>query len=223
MKKLFALALLSLFFLGINAQENESSIYHHQLSLNATSFISNYLTFNNNAIVSNTPFIVAYKNLTNGEGLRAGLGINFVNRRENPNNGLTSVRTNNMGLDIRIGYENQFELSRRWLFYLGIDGVYGYDLNRTVTTSVQGFPPEPKEIVSDNEAFNAGGGPVIGLEFKLSKRLSLNTETTAYLMYRESRRRITNPNFGSFNTNEFSATNSLNIIIPTSIFFVLHF
>lgn len=225
MKKLFALSLLLVCFVSIHAQGNEEpdKVYNHQLSLNATNFISNYLTFNNNAIVSNSPYIVAYKYLENGKGLRAGVGVNFANTKQNPNNGQTSVKTNTMGLDLRLGYESQFNLSKHWLFYLGLDAVYAYDLSRTVTTSVQGFPPTPQEISSDNESFNAGAGPVLGLEFKINKRISLNTETTAYFIYRENRRRITNPNFGSFNTNEFTASTRMNIIIPTSIFFVLHF
>lgn len=225
MKKLLSIFAALLFCVAAFAQENEtnSSEPSNQLSLNVTSFISNYLTFNPNGIVSNSPYIITYKHLVDGAGLRLGLGGNLSSTSQNPNNGQTLSKTNTMDIDVRLGFEMQERLNKRWLFYYGADVRYAYDLTRTTSSSVGGFPPQQQDISSETEAFTAGAGPVLGIEFKLGKRISINTETTAYANYRERRRRITNPNFGAFNTNEFNAIRNFNIIIPTSVFFVLHF
>lgn len=225
MRKLLSTLAALLFFVAAFAQGNEtnSAEYKNQLSLNVTSFISNYLTFNNNAIVSNSPYILTYKHLKNGSGVRVGVGAVLSSSSRNPNNGQTLTKSNTTNINVRLGFEQQEKLSNRWLFYYGGDVRYGYDLDRTVASSVGGFPPQQQDVTSETESFIAGLGPVLGIEFKLGKRISINTETTAYFNYGESRRRITNPNFGNFNTNEFSAARGFNIIIPTSIFFVLHF
>lgn len=224
MKKLFSITVALLFFNAATAQDEE--LYpsvNHQVSINATVFIKQFLTLSNNVTAINSPYFVTYKNLKNGKGFRAGIGGNFNTRKDNPNNGITYSTSQTVAVNLRVGVEKQERLNERWLFYYGLDALYNYNLSRTKSTSVGGFPPKPNEIISDNESFSAGAGPVLGVEFKLGKRISLNTETTAYLTAGENRRRITNPNFPNFDTNEYTSTGNLNIIIPTSIFFVLHF
>lgn len=203
------------------AQDAEK-VYRHQLSLNATSFIGPYLTFNGN-VVSNSPYLLTYKNINKGRGLRTAIGGTFNSRSQNPGNGNNLSKNANGRLSFRIGYEFQEELSKRWLYYVGIDAVYGYELSRTKTSVVQGFPPQNTEIITGTENFGFGGGPVFGLEFKLGKRISLNTETTVYLTYNEIRSVNNNPGFPSFSSTSFTASTAASIVIPTSIFFVFHF
>lgn len=225
MKKALLTTILFVFCIAAFAQNDEptETTYKNQIGVNATTFIKQFLSLGNNVFASNSPYVVTYKHINNNKGLRAGAGVVFSEFKQNPNNGSTLTSNKTMNIDLRLGYEWQHSLGKRWGYYFGVDGLYSYDLSRTITSSVSGFPPQTTEIVTDVESFGMGAGPVLGVEFKLSKRISFNAETTAYYTYTERRRRQTNPNFPNFNTNEFSATNNLNIIIPTSLFFVLYF
>lgn len=220
MRKLLLMVFTCFTFGAATAQD---SSYRHQLGINATLFVKQYLTFNSSTVVNASPYLLTYKNINNGKGLRAGLGYNSSSSNRNPNNGSPLVETNTMNVDFRIGYEWQHKLSRHWLYYVGVDAIYDYDLSRTKSSSTSGFPPQTVEITTASEGFGAGGGAVLGLEFRLGKRISLNTETTAYMRYSESRNSQNNPQFPQFNTSDFTARNSFSIILPTSIFFVVHF
>jgi hypothetical protein len=128
-----------------------------------------------------------------------------------------------MTADVRIGAEWQHGITKRWLFYNGVDAGYTYNLSRIKSSTVGGFPPEPVEITTENEEFGVFVGPVLGIEFKINNRISFNAETTLYYTYSESRRRENNPQFGQFNENRFTAASNFRIIVPTSLFFVFSF
>lgn len=225
MKKLVVFIFSLSLFLSANAQDTSfnSSDYPHQLGLNSTEFIKQFLILNNNTLPNNTPYLLTYKHIDDGSGLRMGLGGTMTNSSRNPNNGTPSISTQGMTINVRIGFESQHKLSKRWLYYVGFDAFYDYSLSRTKTSSTSGFPPQTTEITTGTEGFGVGAGPVLGIEFKLGKRISLNAESTAYYRYSELRGSQNNPQFPQFNTNDFTARNSLGITIPTNLFFVIHF
>lgn len=225
MKKLVVFIFTVIFCNSLKAQDTSfnSSIYNHQIGLNATEFIKQFLILNNNNLPNNSPYLVTYKYLTNGKGLRTGLGATMTNSNRNPNNGTSSISTQGLSINFRIGYEKQYSISKRWQYYVGFDVLYDYSLSRTKTASVSGFPPQTTEISSGTESFGVAGGPVLGVQFMLGKRISFNAETNAYYRYSETRISQNNPQFPQFSTNDFTSRNTLGITIPTNLFFIIHF
>ena len=225
MKKLVVFIFAVSFCMGLKAQDTSfnSSIYQHQLGLNGTEFIKQFLILNNNNLPNNSPYLLTYKYITDGVGLRTGLGGTMTNSSRNPNNGTPSISTQGMTINFRIGFESQYTLGKRWLYYVGFDAFYDYSLSRTKTSSTSGFPPKTTEITSGTESFGVGAGPVLGIQFMLGKRISFNAESNAYYRYSENRVSQTNPQFPQFSTNEFTSRNALGITIPTNLFFIIHF
>ncbi|HYG14532.1 MAG TPA: outer membrane beta-barrel protein [Bacteroidia bacterium] len=207
---------------GQDTEEEETP--RNQLGINATLFIKQFLTLSNTTQPLNNPFLITYKhNLANNVWLRAGVGATYDESKNNPNDGSPMSTSNNMTTNLRAGVEWQHGITKRWLFYNGVDAGYNYNLSRIKTSTVGGFPPVPVEISTETEEFGFFGGPVLGIEFKINDKISFNAETTLYYTYSESRRRETNPLFGQFNENRFTASSNFRIIVPTSLFFVFSF
>lgn len=203
------------------AQTDDDLKPEHQIGVNATLFIKQFLSFNDN-VFNSSPYSLTYKYIDQNEGWRIGLGGSNTSSKSNPNNGTNITTNNGLNINVRLGYEWQKKLDKRWLMYYGLDGIYSYSKFRS-TSSIQsgGFPPKTEEVISSTEGFGFGGGPVLGMEFKISKRISLNAETAAYFNYGETRRRDKNTFFIGFERNEFTANTSLFINLPTAIFFII--
>ncbi|MGV3598336.1 MAG: outer membrane beta-barrel protein [Bacteroidota bacterium] len=203
------------------AQTDDDLKPEHQIGVNATLFIKQFLSFNDN-VFNSSPYSLTYKYIDQNEGWRIGLGGSNTSSKSNPNNGTNITSNTNINIDARLGYEWQKKLDKRWLMYYGLDGIYSYSKFRS-TSSIQsgGFPPKTEEVISSTEDFGFGGGPILGMEFKINKRISLNAETAAYFNYRETRIRDINTAFVGFQRNEFTANTSLFINLPTAIFFII--
>lgn len=204
------------------AQTDEEQKPTHQIGVNASLFIKQFLSFNN-TIAGISPHLVTYKYIEDNQGWRIGLGGNNTKTKNNTNSPTGLSSNSNMTIDTRLGYEWQKGLDKHWLLYFGVDAVYSYSKSR-FTSSVLGggFPQKQEEMISSIEGFSAGGGPILGVEFKINKRISLNAETTAYVTYGENRRREINTQFIGFERNEYSALSRVLVTVPTSIFFIIN-
>lgn len=220
MKKIFALLAI---FSVLPAFSQDEPTNPHQLGINATLFIKQFLAFNNNTLATNNPYLVTYKHINNARGLRAGVGFSYSGSSSNPNSGSPLTTTSNMTVNARLGYEWQKNLSKHWLLYYGADVTYDYLLSRVKAASTSGFPPQQVEVTTENENYGFGAGPVLGIEFRLGKSISFNAEANCYYKYTEMRRRESNSQFPTFSVNQFTARNSIDLIVPTSLFFVLKF
>jgi len=175
MKKLLSISVLFICSIAVFSQEKTTpSVYNHQVGINATAFIKQFLTFNNNITVTNSPYLLTYKHITEGGGLRTGLGLSYSDIIESPaSGGVRRAKTNAASIDFRLGFEAQKQLNKRWLFYYGLDALYSYRLLRVQSSVLTPSPFQPNsEIITDRETFGFGAGPVLGVEFKISiKRL----------------------------------------------------
>jgi hypothetical protein len=203
------------------AQTEDEAKPAHQIGVNASLFIKQFLSFNETSTTL-SPYMLTYKYIEDNQGWRIGAGAFNTNTKTNTNSlsGLTSNTT--LTIDTRLGYEWQKGLDKRWLVYYGVDGTYSYSKTRSTNTVQTGaFPPKTEEMISSSESFTIGGGPVLGMEFKINKRISLNTETTAYFSYNETRRREVNTFFIGFERNDYTAFSRVLVSLPTSIFFII--
>ncbi|MDL5049007.1 hypothetical protein QQ054_23625 [Oscillatoria amoena NRMC-F 0135] len=204
------------------AQTDDELKPEHQIGVNATLFIKQFLSFNN-TIAGSSPFLVTYKYIESNQGWRIGVGGSNATTKNNSNTIFGASSNSSLLIDTRLGYEWQKGLDKRWLLYYGVDAVYSYSKFRFTTNALGGgFPQKIEEVISSNEGFSAGGGPILGVEFKISKRIRLNAETTAYATYSETRRREINTQFIGFERNDYSASSRMFITVPTSIFFIIN-
>lgn len=218
------LALIAFLMISVPAiaQTDQEQKPTHQIGVNATLFIKQFLSFNN-TIGGGSPYLLTYKYIEGNQGWRIGFGGSNAKTKNNTNS-ITGLNSNSsLTIDTRLGYEWQKGLDKHWLLYYGVDAVYSYSkLHFKNTTLGGGFPQKQEDVISSTESFSAGGGPILGVEFKINKRISLNAETTGYVTYSESRRREINTQFIGFDRNEYSASSRVFITIPTSIFFIIN-
>jgi hypothetical protein len=121
-------------------------------------------------------------------------------------------------VDYRVGYEYRYFFGKRWTFFAGVDFTGSYIVNSTKVNSSTDI------ISTSNNTWGIGGGPVIGIQVNISKRIALFTETAFYYKYASTRSKQTSLNFPELNENKISDIEQTGtFLLPTSLFFVFRF
>lgn len=106
---------------------------------------------------------------------RIGANVRFQNREEFQNTGQRLIEDRN--IDLRFGFEFRKMLLKRFLLNYGLDGAWRqYD--NTVDFQFAGG-----SLTTGNNSSGYGGGPFLGILYKLGPRVMLGTEGAAYFFY----------------------------------------
>jgi len=143
---------LGLFVNNSICQENE---YNRQLGVDASKFLSQFLSFgdsNNNL----SPYFILLKKYKGDKNIRYGLGGN-LNLRLSDARSLAQI-------DFKIGSERFIDFGKHWRGLYGLDTKYGIN------------------AIFSNNGNNAIGlrmgiAPFLGIQFRINERLSIATET----------------------------------------------
>ncbi|GEM_PF-1230628 len=232
MKYLTLILIGILFAFTSSAQENE---YKNEFSLNTTGFIANY--FNLGGVSSNSLYIVDYKREIGTDlYFRSGLDASYGNSNTSQTN-QSRAYLNTKRFDLRLGVERRKKLGGKWFWHYGVDIVGG--MNYGTSTSNQqflnsSFAQEDVKRISASENENIGFGPVTGLRWKISPRISLWTEGRLYFNYSETKNitrwedvseSVKNRNTG-FNFDTNSNTNyrtAANAVLPLDVYITFNF
>ena len=123
-----------------------------------------------------------------------------------------------LSLDLRAGYEFRSKMGNRWLGYFGADFIYTQTIDEQINNS--GF-----DIVTiANNTSGIGGGPVLGVQFRLTEKLMLGTEGVFYFTQTENRSSTTFANFAEFNTEaEIVKNKEIVTYLPSTLYLIFHF
>lgn len=182
-----------------------------EVGLNVSSTLSAVL---GNGFVGGSD-IAILKWIKNNRGVRSGFDINLSQESVfDPNIG-GNRNTRDFGIRLKVGYEKRHELSRKFKFFWGIDGLLHAN-NSEVSFFSDIF--SPSEIKTN--IFGVGAGPVAGILFDITPRMSLATESALYLLYAYRHERTI-----SFPIDDTITSNNLNLshTLPTSIYFIARF
>jgi len=213
MKKFIFLFVIVFSVFTVEAQESdkpESLVSTHEIGLNVTQMLS-ALTGGNTSIDLVGPYFFTYKNIkSDGRAFRLGLGAE-IERDGAPD---SDNIINNSGFDIRLGYEKQWQLAPQWITYLGIDFLGAY----------HNIKSENEEIKTSSRTWNAGTGPVFGIQWMLSPQVGLSTETSLYYRHTEFIDQIEFLNTSSvFDDKDRSYTDNISFTLPTALFLSVRF
>ncbi len=183
MKKNFLLLplLCLIFSLGnLNAQ-NEMPAIGHEVGVNATFFVKEFLSLNEDD-PDFEPYSLYYKLLNNNAEMafRFGLGLSIDNSTEKQNSGNQNEperKDKASSFNLRLGAEKQFPIGKKWLAYLGGDFVYQQQSSERNIVD-----PFFSSTTTEFDQSLLGGGPVIGVQFKINERIRLSTETSLYYL-----------------------------------------
>ncbi len=230
MKKLLTLLAISIPVLA-SAQKLSDSLWaskniHHQVGINATAFIKQFLSFNS-SLPQADPFSVTYKLFNSNAagtklvGGRIGLGFTEITQSGTPNpNFERSVRQTTTAS--KLGLEMQQKIAERWTLMYGVDMVYISENLKVTTKSMNNGMQFT--TVNNESTTNIGGGPFLGLQFNINKRLSLSTETAFYYLD-GTNKSTTTTDFPQGGTPEDRKTKnkSISFISPANINFNIMF
>jgi len=205
----------------IFSQDNDSDSYGEQdqekyseVGINATSFINEFISLNSNDAAIGD-YMITYKYHFGSKALRLGLGGSFTQIDEDTDGNGTRT-TNNNQLDIRVGYEWNKRITKRWAFYSGMDIVAGNEFSSSISNNFE-------RVETSVRTTSVGGGPILGIQFFINSHISLMTEGSLYFNHSIVN---TKENFSlntEFNSDETNSRNDLNFGLPTALFFVIRF
>lgn len=188
MKSNFMVVMVFFVFIHISAfaQEDDNYPKRSMISINATGFFSNYVNFG--TTVSNTPYLIDYRfAINNNLQIRSGLNFSASNTNNDMGNGIRQ-KSDGQNIDFRLGLLSNQKISTKWSWYYGADFVYSdfsiTSLNQT-PIFVSGKPGTAQvETIFSDQKF--GGGPVIGIKWDVSSRISIWAESRLFFTYGES-------------------------------------
>ena len=204
-----------------NIDDSQATKTQHELGVNVSGFIKTFITPANSTPLSasaNT-YLLTYKTIfKNGAAIRFGLGGNLSDKDQTEDNFTGTLNTKNNQVNTRLGFEWQFKLARRWNSYVGADLVYSSGLASSETAI-----DNQNKAVTSSKLTAFGGGPVVGLQFRINKRVSLLAEAALYFQGSKLVDKSIIPNFPNSNSTEVTKEKALNFIGPQSIFLIVNF
>ncbi len=191
--------------------ETEQPVYKNEIGLNLTAFANQFFSFNDN-IANPGPYLFTYKFIKGRQAFRMGLGFQFRDEKsESDNVNVADLETNGIDFSLRLGLEKQTNVGQRWLFTAGGDFVVRYFDVKSNSPSNFG------SIQLDENEWSVGIGPVLGIHFRMTPRISVGTEGTFYLQYFSGKSKT---DFGGYGGNEDSTSGfNFNMRTPLALYF----
>jgi hypothetical protein len=180
-KNLICLFLLTatLFSFGQNVSPDTSKKeYKNVIGLDASGILRQVLNSNSVPFV-NSPYMITYRRIMKSNAIRFGLGGRVTNDNNVLNDSIKE-RNQRTELNFGIGIEHYVYLGQRWNFYFGADVIAKYVNSTGESTSSQIF--NSMEVTR----FGYGLSPVLGIQFRVTPRFSISTESTYDITYNTS-------------------------------------
>jgi hypothetical protein len=205
--------------LKVISQEVETSAkYTSQIGVNTTFFFKQFLNFSQNNTIAVSPYVLTYKLISpKNHAFRMGVGGTYSNKKETfENTGQLPRTTNAYTLDFSAGYEYRQALSERWLCFFGADAITDLVSSKVVSTD------SSDETTTITQTTKLGGALVVGIQFNISKRISLFTETSVQFTNSKSSFEAKFLNNPGFNSKQVTRETGVNFVLPTSLFLAIN-
>jgi len=210
MKKLTLLLLFACFYLPIFAQDEDKvpRTLIYEFGANASG-IANLLLGGDGNVQEQTPYMFTFKFFgEKGRGFRLGFGGKLDYSKPSD----ADRKDYDNGFDLRLGYERQWYLSSKWVTYLGVDVIGGYE----------NFGANTDFVSTKNKTYNIGTGPIWGIQWMINEHISLHTETAFYYRHTSTTDEVIFD--GQDNPAPETVTDDkVNFILPASLYLGVRF
>lgn len=203
---------------SLSAQESaitkDNSAVTHELGINATFFIQQFISLGTSTNVNTSPYAITYRRIKSNRGIfRAGFGMTgFSSQSEESQQ---TLKTSSYAFNTRLGIERQFDIAERWSVSVGGDLRNSFEYQETRNPQFQ------TDFTAIDESYGVGIGPILGIRFNLGQRIGLYTETAFISEFSVDKSKTT---FNSNNENSSKQNNfNANFSLPTSIYFTIKF
>ena len=219
MKKITLLLNCLLFVTCLFAQDKDdkTKVFNHELGLNVTNLLTDLLGNNNRT--NEGDYLISYKKTKGDKAFRMGLTARFSIKDQNTTNFINTLT--NQNFQLRLGKEWRHNLSSKFQYYFGADGIIGYKSEQS-SASTTG---SALIIIQTDKVITAGGGPVLGFQFALLDRLLLGTEGAIYATFNQSTVDFKNFNSSSGISFPSKKSNGLDVQthLPKFLFLIVKF
>jgi hypothetical protein len=132
--------------------------------------------FNPGSVNFYYPYMLTYRRVIKSNAIRFGVGGSFYNSHGTSNDTIKTSTSRN-SLNIGLGFEHYCYLGRRWDFYFGVELTAKASSN----DNIQSTNNTSSEYYSFTSSY--GLSPLLGIVFKISKRIVIATETSYNVGY----------------------------------------
>lgn len=170
---------------SIAQREGSRRSANHYLGLQANQLLRQLLNLSGSNTSINNPYTATYSfnGKRKGNGMNFGVGILSDKILDHDQN-ITRETINN-DFFFRIGYDKKIQLSQRWIWGWGIDGLL-LRSKRNTNTTIQGTLSN----VINSSTNGLGFGPRVSLLFNISKMVYLGTEASCYYQSSKTKKEI---------------------------------
>ncbi|MCB0546001.1 MAG: hypothetical protein KDD19_00340 [Phaeodactylibacter sp.] len=212
-------ALLTLFiFCGAYALSAQESLWlsdapSRELGLNITATLAGFFNSGGQGLPAD-PYMFSLKFSRANRAFRLAAGGRFQRNTEFLNFG--DRTTSNQQLEVRSGWEWREPFGTRFTLLWGLDLAGRYREESVVLSSF------PQDITVSSREIGLGGGPVLGMMFHLSPRVSFSTESFLYAYYVSGRKEDPADNPADPAVNKSRGVD-ISPVLPSSLYVIFKF
>ncbi len=190
---------------------------HFEIGINAPLLIGGFLGGNSEELASN-PYLLNGKFIVGKIALRVAGGGHLKQVVEREGEFADSKTTESLGYDVRLGLEWQHDFGKRWIGTFGADGILFSNKENVILDT--GFDA----VTTGTFTTGWGFGPVLGIQFAITKRLSILTEGAFYYTQSDAQTSRLFKNFPDFDDQLGSIESTeLRINLPATFFIQYRF
>lgn len=146
-----------------------------EIGLNITNTLTSVL--GNNGGLTTDPYLLSLR-FGQFDRRRWRAGLNFrVHWKSDVDNSGFAVNEKETSCDLRFGHEWVKPMSRQLAFFWGLDAVFNFQMTEVGSNSFLG------NGFVQTQTWGFGGGPVMGLQWRITPRIALTTECSLYAVY----------------------------------------
>jgi len=185
------LLILALILPIVIQAQSEKETKKNEIGTDLTSLIEQILNFNQSEFFTpySATYQLTYKRHFKKFSVRMGIGGNSFSRERDSQVSDEKVKSSSQRFNYRIGIEKQMNLGKRWRFF------YGLDFRQFISNSSNDFNYQNAgwRHGNDRKRNTIGFSPFFGIDFKISKQISIQTETNfiAYSLKSSNQPKIT--------------------------------
>lgn len=192
----------------------------NEIGLDVTQFVKQILNFNGSESNSSNLYLLSYKRLLlKKNAIRFGIGGYSETVKDTGGfNSMKNYSDQSTYLDMRLGFERQNRIGTRFLFYYGLDMLYGYKYSISHNMSTPAGTPDIKAKTNQ-----LGGGAVIGICYTIYSRISISTESSVSYLFSKKETNIIYPNAVANNSMALREESTTRINSPLFINLLIKF
>lgn len=164
-------------------------------------------------------YLFTYKHYFGNSALRFGLGADMNSSKTSTESAVATAETGSSRFDLRIGYEFEKPLGEHWNLYYGLDVL----MNSTSNDYKYEDPNNLYSYESNTDAMAFGGGPLVGISWKINPRIKLSTEANLQFVSTDAKMKTTYANTPESNYEGDTKTTEINANYPMFLYLELMF